>query len=141
MFNSKYENRLAEWRQLRDSIEESEDPLRLCLEFWDNIPEVRLAADPYDQSNWPTPWEMIEENNFCSFVKILAICYTLQLTERFSHETFEINIVQDRNKQDVSYLLFFDTTCIGYEPMKAIPIENLPKNLIFEMRCPMPNLQ
>lgn len=141
MYNSKYENRLVEWRQLRDSIEESEDPLRLCLEFWNNIPEERLAADPYDQSTWPTPWEMIEENNFCSFVKILAICYTLQLTERFSHESFEINIVQDRNKQDVSYLLFFDTTCIGYEPMKAIPIENLPKNLIFEMRCPMPNLQ
>lgn len=141
MFNSKYENRLVEWRQLRDSIEESEDPLRLCLEFWDNIPEERIAADPYDRSTWPTPWEMIEENNFCPFVKILAICYTLQLTERFSHESFEINIVQDRNKQDVSYLLFFDTTCIGYEPMKAISIENLPKNLIFEMRCSMPNLQ
>ena len=141
MFNIKYENRLAEWRQLRDSIEESEDPLRLCLEFWNNIPEVSIAADPYDQTRWPTPWEMIEENNFCPFVKILAICYTLQLTERFSHEEFEINIVQDRKKQDVSYLLFFDTTCIGYETMKPTLISDLPSNLIFEKRFPMPKLQ
>jgi len=141
MLNSKYENRLLEWRMLRDELEESEDPLRRCLEFWDDVPEVRIAADPYDKEKWPGPWEMIEENNFCPFVKILAICYTLQLTERFSQSSFEINIVQDRNKQDVFYLLFFDTTCIGYEPMKAIPIEDLPKNLLFEMRCPMPNLQ
>jgi hypothetical protein len=141
MFNTKYETRLSEWRDLRDSLEDSEDPLRECLEFWDQIPEVRIAADPYDQYTWPSPWEMIEENNFCPFVKILAICYTLQLTERFSQSHFEINIVQDRNKQDVSYLLFFDTTCIGYEPMKATPIEQLPNNLLFEMRCPMPNLQ
>ena len=106
MLNSKYENRLIEWRTLRDELEESEDPLRRCLEFWDDVPEVRIAADPYNRENWPGPWEMIEENNFCSFVKILAICYTLQLTERFSQSSFEINIVQDRNKQDVFYLLF-----------------------------------
>lgn len=141
MFNAKYENRLQEWRSLRDSIEESDDPLRLCLEFWDNIPECKIAADPYDESTWPSPWEMIEENNFCAFVKILAICYTLQLTERFSHDSFEINIVQDRKRQDVFYLLFFDTTCIGYEPMKHTPIDQLPKDLFFEKRCPMPNLQ
>jgi len=141
MFNTKYENRLVEWRKLRDDIDESEDPLQLCLEFWKNIPEVRIAADPYNRESWPTPWEMIEENNFCSFVKILAICYTLQLTERFTHKVFEINIVQDKEKQDVSYLLFFDTTCIGYDDMKPILISNLPNDLIFEKRFTMPTIQ
>jgi hypothetical protein len=141
MFNTKYENRLVEWRKLRDDIEESEEPLRLCLDFWKDIPEVRVAADPYNKESWPTPWEMIEENNYCSFVKILAICYTLQLTERFTHEAFEINIVQDKEQQDVSYLLFFDTTCIGYNNMKPILISNLPSNLIFEKRFAMPKIQ
>jgi len=141
MFNTKYENRLVEWRKLRDDIEESEEPLRLCLDFWKDIPEVRVAADPYNKESWPTPWEMIEENNYCSFVKILAICYTLQLTERFTHEVFEINIIQDKDKQDVSYLLFFDTTCIGYDNMKPTLISNLPSNLIFEKRFAMPQIQ
>ena len=141
MFNTKYENRLVEWRKLRDDIDKSEDPIRLCLDFWKNIPEVRIAADPYNRESWPTPWEMIEENNFCPFVKILAICYTLQLTERFTDEVFEINIVQDKKQQDVSYLLFFDTTCIGYDPMKPILISNLPNDLIFEKRFTMPIIQ
>ena len=141
MFNTKYENRLVEWRKLRDDIEESEEPLRLCLDFWKDIPEVRVAADPYNKESWPTPWEMIEENNYCSFVKILAICYTLQLTERFTHEVFEINIIQDKDKQDVSYLLFSDTTCIGYDNMKPTLISNLPSNLIFEKRFAMPQIQ
>ena len=141
MFNTKYENRLVEWRKLRDDIEEAEDPLRLCLDFWKDIPEVRVAADPYNKKSWPTPWEMIEENNYCSFVKILAICYTLQLTERFTHEVFEINIVQDKEQQDVSYLLFFDTTCIGYNNMTPTLISNLPDNLIFEKRFAMAKIQ
>ena len=141
MFSTKYETRLLEWRALRNDIDQSEDPVRLCLEFWNNIPEVSIAADPYDQSRWPTPWEMIEENNFCLFVKILAICYTLQLTDKFSQMEFEINIVQDRKKQDVSYLLFFDTTCIGYDTMTPILISNLPNDLIFEKRFTMPIIQ
>jgi hypothetical protein len=125
MFSKRYEDRLAAWRSFRESLESSVDPIQDAIDFWNKAPIVNIAADPWDPETWPDPWEMIEENTYCEFLKILAIMYTLQLTERFSHDCFEIHIATTEEKR--YYLLLINQRIIGYENNTHIPQNELPK--------------
>lgn len=141
MFLKKYEDRLVEWKNFRDAIETSQTPIEDTIEFWSEAPISSIATDPYNQETWPDPWQMIEENIFCPFVKILAICYTLQLTERFSGTEPEIHIVHDTDRSETKTLLFFKEFCIGYDENKVTQRKNLPENLLTERRYWVPVIQ
>lgn len=129
MFNQPFEKRLLLWREFRNNLEDSEFPIQDTIDFWNSAPLVTIQADPYDPDTWPDPWEIIHENIFCPFVKILAICYTLQLTECFSQSSFEIHITQDKNKSQTNYLLYVDEWVIGYNIDNAVLKSNLPKSI------------
>jgi hypothetical protein len=135
MFDKPYEARLALWKEFRANLETDPDPIRSCIKFWQAAPEVRIQADPYNQDTWPGPWELIEENIFCPFVKILAICYTLQLTDRFSQASFEIHITQAKNQ--ISYILTIDGKCIDND---ELTFKELSNTLRIEQSYPMPRL-
>lgn len=141
MFNKKFEDRLLFWRNFRDSIEDSETPFEDLFEFWKTAPIVNIAADPYEKDTWPSPWEMINENCYCDFVKILAYCYTLQLTSRFSDSAFEIHILCDTVKSETKYLLQIDNYCLGYTEYKVTNFCDLPNTSTIEKSYQMPNLQ
>ena len=126
MFDKTYVDRLKMWRDFRLTLEESNSPFEDTIEFWNNAPLSSIAADPYDKTTWPTPWEMIEENRYCDFTKILAIYYTLQLTDRFSSSRFEIHITLDEKESVIRYLLFVDNLTIGYYYNKSIDATDLP---------------
>jgi len=114
MFNKPYDQRLRCWRELRNSIESSVSPFDDVKEFWQTAPVGRPCADPYDSDTWPSPWELIHENVYCEFLQLLAICYTLQLTDRFSRSQFEIHITLDNKENDIKYVLFVDNQAIRY---------------------------
>ena len=126
MFNLSYAERLAYWANFRKKIETSESPIEDTLDLWAQAPIKSFCADPWDKKTWPNPWEMILENEYCEFVKILGICYTLQLTDRFSQSRFEIHIVLDEEESNIFYLLFVDNLAIGYYNDKCISKEKLP---------------
>jgi hypothetical protein len=137
MFDKPFYERLKIWRDLRLSLETSEHPIKTVLEFWNRAPIQRIAADPYDRNTWPEPWEMIYENQYCEFSKILAIFYTLQLTDRFSTSRFEIHICTDREKSEVKYLLYIDNEVIGYYHDDVIFAKMLPTSLKIEANYTM----
>ena len=130
MFDKKYEDRLASWAEFRSTIETSKDPIQDTIDFFRSAPLVKLQTDPYTPSSWPDPWELIKENIYCSFVKILAICYTLQLTDVLSKETFEIHITHDQKKSSTYYLLYVGNRVVGFEEGKHIHRNKLPKSII-----------
>ena len=76
-----YEQRLSEWSTFRDSLEASEDPLQDVINYYNKIPTVSIQTDPYTPSTWPSPWELINENMYCDFCRVLGMCYPLQLTD------------------------------------------------------------
>jgi hypothetical protein len=141
MFNYPFEKRLSLWRDFRNGLETSENPIQDTVDFWNSVPLVAIQADPYNSETWPDPWQIIHENIFCPFVKILAICYTLQLTERFSHKSFEIHITQDIEKSETKYLLLVDGLCIGYDHSKIISIDKITNDITIEKTYTMPSLQ
>ena len=138
MFDRKYEERLALWRKFRDSLETSKDPVQDAIDFYNRAPSATLAADPYTKSTWPDPWELLEENNYCSFVKILAICYTLQLTDVLSQASYEIHITRDNKNSETYYLLYVDDIVIGFNGDTHVHRSKLPATLRSELVHVMP---
>lgn len=138
MFDKKYEDRLRKWKLFRESLEFSNDPIQNVLDFYKDVAKVRINVDPYAEETWPNPWELLNENVYCEFSKLLGICYTLQLTDRFSQSHFEIHIRQDRENSQIKYLLIVDGLVIdqdGILPKKIIETSQLEREFV------MPTLQ
>jgi hypothetical protein len=141
MFDKKYDDRLRAWNEFRQSLEDSTDPFKDAIEFYTRAPMVSIQVDPWDPSTWLDPWELLQENQYCDFSKILAICYTLQLTERFISEDFEIHICTDNKESSTYYLLFFQNKVIGYDWSNVIHRNELPLDLQSQQHYLMPPLQ
>ena len=116
MYNLDYEQRLKAWSLFREDLEHSQDPLQDVIDFYKPFPLVSIHTDPYDRNCWPDPWELINENEYCDYCIILAMCYTLQLTDRFSGETFEIHIGVDEGNTRHYYLLVVGDRVLGFDP-------------------------
>lgn len=76
-----YETRLRSWAELRTKI------LPLSLkekvvaidDFWQRCPLSNHYLHPDDINEWPTPWELLYDNNYCHFARALGMIYTLLL--------------------------------------------------------------
>ena len=128
MFSKTYEERLSTWAEFRESLEESEDPFRDVVTFYKQAPSVSIHADPFNEFAWPDPWQLLFENQYCDFTRVLAYGYSLQLTERFKGSNFEIHIITD-NVLGYMYLLFVDDQVLGYDDNTAINKKDLPSDL------------
>jgi len=140
MYNKKYEERLTIWREFRDSLENSDSPFLDVLEFYSHIPVNRFTVDPWGQSTWPGPWQLLEENLYCEFSIVLGMCFSLQLTERFKGSNFEIHICTNNQKSETLYLLFVDDVCVNYKG-KVVLRKDLPDALYSQTQYTMPELQ
>jgi hypothetical protein len=139
MFDKSYEQQLTIWREFRHGLESAQDPIQEAIDFYNQAPYCLIAADPFTPSSWPTAWELLEENNYCAFVKILAICYTLQLTDVLSKASYEIHITRDRKKSATYYLLYVDDIVIGFDADTYVHRTEMPNTLRSELVHQLPN--
>jgi len=128
MFNKSYEQRLESWSCFRDSLEESDDPFRDVIEYYKQAPTVSIHTDPWNRDSWPDPWQLVHENQYCDFCRVLGWCYSLQLTDRFKGSVFEIHIIT-YEETSYQYLLFVDENVLGYIDDEVIHRSKLPSNL------------
>ena len=140
MFDKIYEDRLASWAEFRSTLEGTKDPIQDTIEFFGKAPLVNIQTDPYTPSSWPDPWELIKENIYCPFVKILAICYTLQLTDVLSEVNYEIHITHDQEKSSTYYLLYVGDRVIGFKEGTHVQRNKIPNSIISHHEYPMPAL-
>ena len=113
MFDKPYDQQVVLWKEFRKQLETSDDPINDCIKFYSRAPYTSIHTDPYDNTVWPTPWELLNENQYCNFCIILGICYTLQLTERFKDSHFEIHIDVEKATKETVYLLYVEGKVIG----------------------------
>ena len=140
MYNKKYEERLAIWSNFRSSLEDSNSPFLDVVEFYASAPKTRYTVDPWGQSTWPDPWQLLEENLYCEFSVVLGMCFSLQLTDKFSGSNFEIHISTNNKTAEINYLLFVDDICVNYKD-GVISKEDLPEALYSQSIYSMPVLQ
>jgi hypothetical protein len=81
LFLLDYNTRLREWHRLRENLQES-DLQTICIEvdkFWQKAPLVNHYLHPADTPDWPNPWELISDNDYCLYARGLGMIYTLML--------------------------------------------------------------
>jgi hypothetical protein len=135
-----YEQRLSEWSTFRDTLETSNDPLQDVIDYYRKIPTVSINTDPYTPSTWPSPWELVNDNMYCDFCRVLGMCYSLQLTDRFSREKFEIHIGIDNKRSEHYYLLVVGDRVLGSNSTAHVHVDQALKDLEPQQKHHMPHL-
>ena len=92
MFELYGNDRLSEWRKLREDIQNSSTPFEDVVSLWCKAPFVSHYLDPHDRASWPDPWRLILDNKFDKLSIALGMLYTLKLTQRFSSTEFKIHM-------------------------------------------------
>lgn len=139
MFSKSPEERLTIWKNFRDSIEISNDPLLDVIEFWRNAPYVPYnnKVDPYHQNSWPTPWEIVIHNKYDDFTKALMMAWTLKYTEKFGKSSIQVRSLVDNNRNSQYNIVSIDDKWIlNYNEDVPVAVENIPdgfniENIVF----------
>jgi hypothetical protein len=141
MFDKTYEERLVSWAAFRASLENSKDPIQDVIDQYNEAPTVSIHIDPWDRATWPDPWQLILENQYCAFARVLGMCYSLQLTDCLNQSSFEIHITTNYKESANYYILIVDKYVIGYYNDSYTTIDNLPESLVAQKIYVMPNRQ
>lgn len=104
IFQLNYEQRLKHWHQLRVDLTNSDTKTK-CIEidkFWQHCPLVNHYLHPDFTNDWPGPWELISENNYCPYARALGMVYTLLL---LGINDIDLVDAKDDNNEDVVLVL------------------------------------
>jgi hypothetical protein len=135
MFNKPADERLSEWKSLRDTINHSDDPLLTVAEFWGKAPVIPYnhRIDQYNHKSWPTPWEIIVDNRYDDFTLGLMIGYTLKLTEKFANSKVELRTMVDQDRTKLYNLVYIDDeTVLNYNKWNSIKAQDIPESFLLE---------
>ena len=135
MFDASSNERLAKWKQFRDTLENSNSPLEDVAEFWSHAPFVSNFLDPQNPNSWPDPWHLIIDGRFDDLAIALGMLYTLQLTQRFIGSCFEIHMsIVSSNKQSEYWLVVDKLYALNYHYKEVVAVEriaNVPTTIIY----------
>ena len=120
VFQLNYEARLKSWYDLRKSLENS-DIETVCLsidKWWQYAPLVNHHLHPDDIDNWPGPWELLVENNYCQLSRGLGMVYTLQLV---GIKSIDFSLAIDDNSEECALVMVDNAKYIlNYYPNTVI---------------------
>lgn len=98
-FQLDYPQRLQAWRDLRETAQQQSGVEQLATidQWWQHAPLVNNVLHPYDQQNWPDPWELLANNQYCTVARALGMCYTISLC---GNNNLELALASDDHGYD-----------------------------------------
>lgn len=128
MFNSHHSDRIKEWKEYREQLENSNDPLQDVAEYWALAPFVNSYLNPHNTKEWPDPWKLILDGKYDNLAIVLGMLYTIKLTQRFTDTPCEIHMSMPETGRDPAFFLVVEhTDVLNYEYRIRIKINELPK--------------
>lgn len=124
MFNTHGIDRIACWKEFRNSIEISSDPLQDCVTFWTHAPFVNQYLNPYNSELWPDPWQLIINQKYDNLAIVLGMLYTLKLTDRFTNSLFEILMSNHQDKKEF-YLVIDNLHILNYNYAEIVNVADI----------------
>jgi len=84
MWPKTFGERLASWTELRRRCEtgDVESVVNDINTWWFNTPWQPYHLHWDDRANWPDPWQLLEDNTYCSLARGLGIMYTIAIVDR-----------------------------------------------------------
>lgn len=83
MWHSTFEQRLAAWNQLRSNCATGsvDQILTQINTWWFDTPWRAYHLHWDDRDSWPDPWQLLDDNLFCSLARGLGIMYTIAMID------------------------------------------------------------
>jgi hypothetical protein len=99
MWPGTFEERLPEWRRLRDQSTEQdlESALQSINDWWQHTPWRPYYLHWDDQKTWPDPWSLLADDVYCDLARALGILYTIMLIERKDVVAVELVQTEESN--------------------------------------------
>lgn len=84
MWPSHFHQRLDAWTRLRfQAAQLPVDQALLAInQWWFRAPWTPYHLHWDDQADWPDPWQLLDDNIYCSLARALGIVYTITLLDR-----------------------------------------------------------
>lgn len=104
IFQGQYDQRLKEWYKLR-AESDGKDLKTICIEidkWWQRAPLVNHYLHPSTVDEWPDPWDLLADNEYCYLARGLGMIYTLHMLGISDVEYVE---AKDYNNEDVALVL------------------------------------
>lgn len=131
MFDAGSAERLAKWKQFRDTLETSSSPFEDVAEFWSHAPFVSNFLNPFHSSGWPDPWHLVLDGRFDDLAIVLGMLYTLQLTQRFMESRFEIHMSTASQNKSPNYWLIVDQRYVlNYHYKEVVAVDLVASEVI-----------
>jgi len=111
--------RLFKWKQFRDSLEVSNDPMDDVAKLWSHAPFVNPFLDPQQPTSWPDPWHLVIDGKLDDLAICLGMLYTIKLTQRFIDTVCEIHKSMLPEDHEPKFFLVADNAVLNYEPRIA----------------------
>jgi len=79
-----FAQRLNAWNQLRSQAEHLpiDQALLEINRWWFRAPWTPYHLHWDDRDDWPDPWQLLDDNTYCSLARALGIMYTIALLDR-----------------------------------------------------------
>jgi hypothetical protein len=84
MWPRNFSERLESWAQLRQQCQtlDSEPALIKINNWWFQTPWTAYHLHWDDQQDWPDPWQLLSDNQYCPVARGLGIMYTIAMLDR-----------------------------------------------------------
>ena len=99
MWPKDFGNRLEAWNQLRNqSLEQPLDTVLSSINtWWFHTPWVPYHLHWDERTNWPDPWQLLEDNVYCELARGLGMLYTIAIINRADIDTVVLTEVDSDN--------------------------------------------
>lgn len=79
-----FAERLESWSDLRQQVQSLpiQSALQTVNSWWFQTPWRAYHLHWDDQPTWPDPWQLLDDNLYCSLARGLGIMYTIAMIER-----------------------------------------------------------
>ena len=113
MWPRDFSERLESWAQLRQQCQtlDSEPALTKINAWWFQTPWTAYHLHWDDQADWPDPWQLLSDNQYCPVARGLGIMYTIAMLAREDLQDAQMIEYQSDNLVLVSqekYILNWD---------------------------------
>ena len=133
MWTLKEEERLHEWKEFRQTISNLpfEEAILKTVNLWSFAPFVNHYLDRCEPTEWPTPWELLQDNKYDDMAKALAMLYTLFLSTHGKEHSFTIERFVSGSQLESYNVVSIDsgTYILNYNFNEVIPWNQIDPDL------------
>lgn len=127
--------RVRHWREFRLSFSEIEtdmEQLVKTMKYWQRFPIMDHLLDVDFPKDWPTPWELIMDGNFCPTCLAYLMEQTLLMSDsRWVGDRLQLMYIHDRSNFVMLMILVIDNKyMINYTYDTIIDFDFIIENCI-----------